>query len=411
MIIRRFLLWARTASAADRAVAVRLLVDAYLHTPMSPEDKRDAETAMLSLLDDPSALVRSALAEALAGEKAPRAVVLGLMQDQPDIAAHVLATSPILCEADLIDAAAIGDDQVQCAIARRNDIAVPLAAALVEVGEAAAVAALLGNDAARIAPCTLQRAAERFGNEPQVREALLARQDTPCTIRHRLAVEVAASLTRWLGDCGLMNKDRAERVTRESTEKVAVRLAGGVHPRTDDLEALVLDLRARNRLTPGLILRSLLTGETALAEAALAQLAGMPMTRASNIIHDRRGAGVAALCRKGGIPTTLIPAFVAAIEAVRETGAVLTGASEARRSRRIVERVLIACETSDSAQDAALLALLRRFEADAAREEAFELAQSMADDAALSSLLEIDPELTLLGDHGTTSQDAMRLAA
>ncbi|MCX7324179.1 MAG: DUF2336 domain-containing protein [Hyphomicrobiales bacterium] len=411
MIIRRFLLWARTASAADRAVAVRLLVDAYLHSPMSPEDKRDAETAMLSLLDDPSALVRSALAEALAGEKAPRAVVLGLMQDQSDIAVHVLATSPMLCEADLIDAAAIGDDQVQCAIARRNNIDVPLAAALVEVGEAGAVAVLLANDAARIAPGTLQRAVERFGNEPQVREALLARQDTPCALRHRLAVEVAASLTRWLGDCGLMNKDRAERVARESTEKVAVRLAGCAHPGMDELEALVLDLRAGNRLTPGLILRSLLTGETALAEAALAQLAGMPMARASNIIHDRRGAGVAALCRKAEIPPTLIPAFVAAIDAVRETGAVMTGVSEARRSRRIVERVLIACETADSAQDAALLALLRRFEADAAREEAFELAQSMADDAALSSLLEIDPELTLLADHGAAPQDAMRLAA
>lgn len=411
MIIRRFLLWARTASAADRAVAVRLLVDAYLHSPMSPEDKRDAETAMLSMLDDPSALVRCALAEALAGQKAPRAVVLGLMQDQADIAVHVLATSPMLCEADLIDAAAIGDEQVQCAIARRIDIDVPLAAALVEIGDAAAVTTLLGNDTAQISPRSLQRAVERFGNDPSVREALLSRQDTPCTIRHRLAVEVAASLAQWVGDRGLMNKDRVERVARESTEKVAIRLAGGVHDSSGELATLVLHLRDSNRLTPGLILRSLLCGETVLAEAALAQLAGLPLARAINIIHDRRGVGVSALCRKAQIPAGLIPAFVAAIEALRELGPALSNVSEAQRSRRIVERVLIACETSDVVEDAALLALLRRFEADAAREEAFEMAQAMADDAALSSLLEIDPELTLLADHSPSAHDGHRLAA
>ena len=414
MIVRRFLLWARTASVTDRAAGVRMLAEAYCRSPMTDDDRRDAETAMLAMLDDPSAMVRRALAEALAAEQAPRAVILGLAQDQSDIAAIVLEASPMLCEADLVDAAAVGDERMQSVIARRSDIEVPLAAALVEVACPAAVALLIGNPLAEMADMTLQRAADRLGDDPVVREALLERPDLPACIRHQLALQVASSLSRWIGDCGLMSKERTERVVRESAEKVAVRLAtrtlashgqGHTNGMEAELGGLIDQLRRSNRLTPGLILRSLLSGETALAEAALAHLAGVPLSRAANILHDSRGGGVAALCRKAQLPPALIPAFVAAVAALREIGAPLTEAARASVSRKITERVLIACDSSDEVENASLMALLRRFEADAAREEAFDIAQGLADDAALSALREVDPELTLL--DGTFEEHAL----
>ncbi len=414
MIVRRFLLWARTASVTDRAAGVRVLAEAYCRSPMTDDDRRDAETAMLAMLGDPSAMVRRALAEGLAAEQAPRAVILGLVQDQSDIAAIVLAASPMLCEADLVDAAAVGDERMQAMIARRADIQPPLAAALVEVACPAAVAALLGNSMAEIAEATLQRAADRLGADPEVREALLARADLALCIRHQLALQVAASLSDWVGVRGLMSKERTERVTRESSEKVAVRLAARTFAHGGDghggameaeLSGLIEQLRRSNRLTPALILRSLLSGETALAEAALAHLAGVPLARAADILHDRRGGGVAALCRKAQLPAALIPAFVAAVAALREIGAPATDASRASISRRITERVLIACDSSDDVENASLMALLRRFEADAAREEAFDIAQGLADDAALSALREVDPGLTML--EGTFEEHAL----
>lgn len=414
MIVRRFLLWARTASATDRAAGVRVLAEAYCRSPMTEDDRRDAETAMLALLDDPSAMVRRALAEGLAAEQAPRAVIIGLVQDQADIAAIVLAASPMLCEADLVDAAAVGDERMQSVIACRSDIEPPLAAALVEVASPAAVALLLENPSAEIADVTLQRAADRLGDHAVVREALLDRADLPACIRHQLALQVASSLSLWVGTCGLMSKERSERVMRESSEKVAVRLAtrtlanpasGGTAGMEAELSGLINQLRRSNRLTPGLILRSLLSGETALAEAALADLAGVPLPRAADILHDSRGGGVAALCRKAQLPPALIPAFVAAVAAVREIGAPLTEATRASISRKITERVLIACDSTDEAENASLMALLRRFEADAAREEAFDIAQGLADAAALAALRAIDPELTLL--DGTFEEHAL----
>ena len=160
--------------------------------------------------------------------------------------------------------------------------------------------------------------------------------------------------------------------------------------------ALIAELRASGRLTPALVLRSLLSGQTVLAEAALADLAGLPLAKAAGILHDRRGSGVAALCRRAQLPAALIPAIVAAVEAVREIGAPRTEAAEASTSRRIIERVLIACDSADDAENTALMALLRRLEAEAARQEAQDAARALADKAALAALLEIDPELSLL---------------
>ena len=83
---------------------------------------------MTCLLDDASPLVRRALAEALAGAaEAPHHLVSALVNDQADIAALVLARSPRLSDAELIDAAALGEAPAQCAIAARPGLSAAVA--------------------------------------------------------------------------------------------------------------------------------------------------------------------------------------------------------------------------------------------------------------------------------------------
>jgi uncharacterized protein (DUF2336 family) len=137
MIVRHFLDWVRTAPAGKRAEATAALARAYLYSNLSPDDAAAAEGAMLMLLDDASPLVRRSLADALAASpSAPPAVVLALAADQSQIAAPVLALSPLLVDADLVDAVATGDGDVQVAIASRAGLPSPVAAAIAEVGTA-----------------------------------------------------------------------------------------------------------------------------------------------------------------------------------------------------------------------------------------------------------------------------------
>ncbi len=118
--MRRFLAWAARAYPHERADAVNALARAYLHSPLPPEARADAEIALTRMLDDPEPLVRRALAEAFAGaHEAPRHIVLALAADVSEVARVVLAQSPLLGDADLVDCAGYGDAVAQRAIARR----------------------------------------------------------------------------------------------------------------------------------------------------------------------------------------------------------------------------------------------------------------------------------------------------
>src|SRR5258705_10573892 len=184
MIVRQFLQWVRTAGAAERAEATAALARAYLYSDLSPDDRAATEGALIMSLDDPSPLVRIALARALAfSEDAPLVVILGLAVDQPQVAGWVLQHSPLMVDGDLVDAAAAGNTGMQLAIANRGGLAPAVSAAIAEVGAPEACFVLVGNSSAEIAPLSLYRILDRFGHLPALPEAVLARGDPPAPTR------------------------------------------------------------------------------------------------------------------------------------------------------------------------------------------------------------------------------------
>src|SRR5205085_755728 len=150
--VRHFLQWVRTAPAAERADATGALARAYLYSDLFPDDRLAAEGAMVRSLDDPSPLVRRALAENLASSPdAPSAVILALAGDQPEIARLVLECSPLLLDADLVELVASGEETTQGSIARRTGLPRSVSAAIAEVGSREACRILVENRAAEFA--------------------------------------------------------------------------------------------------------------------------------------------------------------------------------------------------------------------------------------------------------------------
>ncbi len=372
MIVRNFLQWARTASAAQRAEGAGALARAYLYAEMEVAARRDAEIALMSLLDDPSPLVRRALADNFAGAaEAPHSLISALANDQSDIAAPVLSRSPVLSEAELIDCAAIGDAFSQSAIALRARVSVSVAAALAEVGAREAAISLAVNPGAELAEFSMRRMIERFGDDGEMREALLARPWLPATIRSQLVAAATASLTAFVVDCAWLTPERAQRLSRESRDKANVIIVAQTVEQDGraGLRELARHLRNSGQLTPSLVLRALLSGRRDLFESALAELSGLSENRVAGQLRDFRGAGFAALFTKAGLPAKFLPAFRAALEAQRESR-LDTNSSDAELSLVMVERVLTACEELNDGELDRLMALLRRFEMEAALEKA-----------------------------------------
>ncbi|MCB1543622.1 MAG: DUF2336 domain-containing protein, partial [Rhodoblastus sp.] len=198
------------------------------------------------------------------------------------------------------------------------------------------------------------------------------------SVRSDLVAATASALSQFVVGCAWLSSERADRVVREASDKAHVMIAADAERSRDwrAARALAKHLRGCGRLTPSLVLRALLSGNSCLFDAALVELSGLPERKVLPLARDWRGAGFAALYKAAGLPEKLLPAFRAALSALGEFGASAHD-SGARLSRAMIERVLTACEGADPIELGSLLALLRRFDAEAAREEAREAAQRL----------------------------------
>lgn len=383
MIVRHFLGWVRTASASERAEATRALAQSWLWADLSDDDRAATEGALLMQLDDASPLVRQAIVEVFASSHdAPPAIVHALSCDQNSVALPILEQSPLLKDADLVDIVATGDEAVQCAVARRADLPPSICAAIAEVGCVNACLVLIGNESAEIAELSLDRIVARFGHVAAVRERLLECMELPAATRLALVSRLSGALAQFVSGKNWLSADRAARVTHDACEKSTVNIA--VQSRGDELTAFVRHLRESGKLTSGMILRTLLSGNIELFECALVELTGLGESRVAAIVHERGGASLDALLTKAGLPPMTLPAFRAALAAMSEIGFAGVDDGVARLRRRMVERVLTACETMASEESEPLLILLRRFAAESAREEARMFCDDLAAEDGLS---------------------------
>jgi uncharacterized protein (DUF2336 family) len=368
MIVRQFISWIKTAPAGERAEATRALARAWLISDLSEDDRAAAEGALLMLLDDTSPLVRRAMADTFArSQEAPAAIVQALALDQPSVALPILEYSPLLIDADLVDIAATGDSETQCAIARRLNLPASVCAAIAEVGSAAAALELIENAYAELAPFSWDRIVERHGHLAAIRESMLVLEDLPAATRVALVAKLSDTLAQFVVSKNWLSADRAERVAGEARDRSTVNIAAS--SRGDDMRGLIAHLRATSQLTAGLILRALLSGNLELFEASLAELSDLPRSRVSALLLDRGEASLVALLQRAGLPESTFAAFRAALDVIHETGFTDTLSGAARLRRRMVERVLTQCEADDNPA-APLLILLRRFATESAREEA-----------------------------------------
>ena len=317
VVVSHFLKWIYTAKVSERAAAASALARAYINAELPFEDRCAAEAALTLLLDDASSKVRLALAEALSmSHHAPLQIISALASDQPEVAALVLARSPLLTDADLIDCVAAGDKATQKLIADRPVVSMAVAAAIAEIGEPEACAALLANDGADIASLSFRRMAERHGHIAHVREAMVTDVRLPADCRHMLLVKLGETLKCSPLVMALMGAARAERVTRDACVKASVRLVEGT--RTEEHGALIEHLRLRGDLTASFIIRTIAHGKVDFFGSTLVALSQQSEQRVRALLAGGQDVALQALFRGAGLAAPTHGIILRALKIWRE---------------------------------------------------------------------------------------------
>jgi uncharacterized protein (DUF2336 family) len=363
MVVSHFLKWIHTAKVNERAAAASALARAYVQRDLPFEDRCAAEAALTLLLDDPSAKVRKAMAEALAlSRNAPLQIVSALASDQPEVASVVLARSPLLDDADLIERVASGHKAIQKLIADRPAVSMELSAAIAETGEAETCRILVANEGAEIAALSFRRMAERHGHVGALREALIADRRLPSDCRHMLLVKLGEALKGSPLVAASIGAARADRVLKDACVKASLTLIESTS--SDDYAALIAHLRVRGDLTASFIIRTVAHGKVDFFGSVLVALAGSSQQRVRSLLSAGSDVALSAVFRSAGLSDAIHGILIRALKVWREVanGKRVAGAQEVSR--------LMLKEIGGQEAQGDLAALLKSIHLDALRENA-----------------------------------------
>lgn len=316
-----------------------------------------AQDIVRILARDVEVRVRAAVAQNLRHARTlPRDVALKLAHDIDTVALPILSDSLVLTEDDLRQIIRLGSGPKQEAIAGRPDLTEAVSHALITEAEAPAVAILMGNKTAKIADHSLDHAVTRFANDDRVKRAMVHRHALPLAVSERLVHMVSQKLQTHLVRHHALPPAIAADIVLSSREQEIIHLSLGASDAS--LRRMVAQMHQNGRLTPGLILRALCTGDIAFFEAAIAARGDVPLGNAQLLIHDPSRRGLAALYAKAGMPEALYPVVRTAIEVVDETGFDGNERDLERFRARVISRVLTTVDDLDPVEADYLVAKL-----------------------------------------------------
>lgn len=222
-----------------------------------------------------------------------------------DAIASLPGLVPFMTDDALIDLVSIGNVVCQMAIAAAPSLRPQIGAALAEVGSGPALITLAHNHHVDLRSFSLTRMIERFGTE----RTLLAAIESRPNLSDDIWGQLAAARLRLL----LANFEEA--LKEDEVEHLVIAMLKDVSDNARDAYARHF-VRA-GTVTPGLLFRTILSGEADVFAALVSALTELPVDEITTTLRVATAENVEALAALAGVPNAFVPTFAAAIAALR----------------------------------------------------------------------------------------------
>jgi uncharacterized protein (DUF2336 family) len=328
-------------SPEDRALATQKICRRIDRGSLTENDQVIANQILEHLAGDTAELVRRSLAVTLKNSpNLPHDLAVKLARDVDAESVPLMQNSPVLTEEDHVEIVLAGSPRKQIAIADRETVSEGLTEVITMYGCKEAVETAALNEGACFSEDAYSGLFTRFGEDEDIQAAVISRNHVPIYVTEKLVSLVTGELFD-----RLVNK-------HELPPQLAIEIATGARERatldlveqagmTTDPERFAQQLHLNGHLTPSLLMRSICLGYMSFAEYALAELAGVPRSKAWLMIHDAGTLGLKTIFERAGLPAGMFTAFRMAIEVYHKSEIDGVGHDDRDRYRRnMVERVL-----------------------------------------------------------------------
>ncbi len=250
--------------------------------------------------------IRLRLAEKLAGASwPPHDLINVLALDDIEIARPIIASSPVLTDADLVRLLVEATIEHQIEVACRPNIGPNVVDAILANEEPALLTALANNDSAQISIAGLARLIEASRQTTSLRAPLARHSSLTPALAEQLYAWVgealrASLLTRFPMDTEALDRALAKAVDESHNAPFIEYDAAQPTERSAEREEmerrLIAKLHDSGQLRPGYLLRALREGKLSLFEAALARLGGFTAEQVRMAIDGDRPELLALAC-------------------------------------------------------------------------------------------------------------------
>lgn len=329
-------------SPDSRASVLEKIALNYNDEHFKGRERDIAEQVFRLLMKDVALRVRETLAERIKDNvNVPRDIVLHLANDVESVANPVLISSKVLSDADLVSIVEKSHDMGKLvAISKREVVSLRVSDALVETRYAQVMSSLLSNDGASLSDRAFEKIAEDFRSDAGVMQALAQRPKLPITVVERIITQVSAAVAQELKGQYKLTDSELAKDTSHAREDFMVRLLeNNLHD--DEIEALVAQMAAEDRLTPSIVMTALCRGQIAFFTMALANFAGISVVNAKKLIADRGEHGFNGLYQKSGLPESMMDAMRLLLRAVQDMAGDSAIPGSMLYANRLAERVIV----------------------------------------------------------------------
>ena len=287
------------------------------------QDKEIAGQIIIRLIKEFETELRVQIAARLAASQhAPKAVIRALAEDEINVAASVIAKSPLLDDSDLIAIINNKSREHRLLIAARSKISTSVGDALIQPGEPEVLETLLNNQSADISSAAMEYAVEESRMRINLQGLLVTRADLPPHLAKKLVSFVSDELRRRLLEKFPHDTEILDQAVQNARAAALNTPAGMVQGITQKATALIERLQANGELNITRVISFLREKRLPLFFAGMAALTRVNVQSLVHFAFDSESQGVAVICRAAGVDRGQFVSVILLLEQARNGRAI-----------------------------------------------------------------------------------------
>jgi uncharacterized protein (DUF2336 family) len=303
---------AREPSSARRRELLRQVTDLFFTAGDPGQGSQMAlfDDVLTQLTGEMEEAVRAELAERFADAPRPPERLFGrMLDDEIAVAGPILARSPALSEADLLDLARTrGQDHLR-AISSRLSVPMAVSEAIVERGDDDTLNVLLRNDRAELSRAAHEAVVDRAAANPRLHDAVVGRRALPIDLLNEMYFVVEARLRDQILERNAEMDPAALDAALEAGRKRVAARDGALPPDYAAAEAAIRAMKRQGGISPTVLAGFLRNGEISKFLVALSELADVDFHTARRILERRELDALAIVCKAANFDRALFLTF------------------------------------------------------------------------------------------------------